>query len=126
MKQTQFFICEHCKNLVGMIDNKGVPLMCCGQKMTELVAGSVEASLEKHIPVVTVKDNAVEVCVGEAIHPMTDEHKIDWVYLKTDKGGQRKNLNAGDEPKVKFALIDEKPLEVYAYCNLHGLWKKEL
>ena len=99
--------------------------MCCGQKMTELKAGAVDASLEKHVPVAKIEDNTVKVEIGSVLHPMTEEHNISWVYLLTDKGGQRKNLETGKDPVVTFALADEKPLAVYAYCNLHGLWKTE-
>lgn len=126
MCETRFFICEHCGNIVGMIHNAGVPIMCCGQKMTELKAGVTEASLEKHIPVAEVEGNTVKVTVGSMLHPMSEEHNISWVYLLTDKGGQRKCLEVGKDPVVTFALADEKPLAVYAYCNLHGLWKADI
>ena len=121
---TKFYICEKCGNIIGKIHDSGVSVVCCGQKMTKLEAGVVEASREKHIPVVSVNGSTVEVIVGSVLHPMAEEHNISWIYLETDKGGQRKNLNPGDEPRVTFALSDEKPLAVYAYCNLHGLWKK--
>lgn len=124
--ENKFYICEHCGNIIGMINDAGVPMMCCGQKMTKLVPGTIEASVEKHIPVVTVKDDIVEVTVGSVLHPMVEEHSIQWVYVLTDRGGQRKCLNAGEEPVVKFALKDEKPIAVYAYCNLHGLWKADI
>ena len=124
--ENRFFRCEHCGNIVGLIHDAGVPMMCCGQKMTKLEAGMVEASLEKHIPVVKVDEKTVKVVVGSVLHPMTEEHNISWVYLKTDRGGQRKNLNVNFSPEVEFALADEKPLAVYAYCNLHGLWKTEI
>ena len=126
MCETKFYVCEHCGNLVGMVHDAGVPMTCCGQKMTRLEAGVVEASHEKHVPVVTVDGNTVRVEVGSAAHPMTEEHLISWVYLQTDRGGQRKCLSAGDAPVVSFSLIDEKPVAVYAYCNLHGLWKTEI
>ncbi len=126
MCETRFYICEHCGNIVGMIHSSGVPLMCCGQKMKKIEAGVTEASREKHIPVATVNGNLVEVTVGSVEHPMTEEHSIMWVYLLTDKGGQRKCLSVGDAPKVSFALADEKPVAVYAYCNLHGLWMCEI
>ena len=126
MKETKFFICEHCGNIVTKIWDKKVPLFCCGQKMTELVPGTVDASLEKHIPVPAVEGNTVTVEVGSVAHPMIEEHYIMWIYLQTDKGGQFKYLNPGDAPKAVFALSDEKPEAVYAYCNLHGLWKAEI
>lgn len=126
MKETKFFVCEHCGNIIGVIHDAGVPMMCCGQKMTQLIPGTVEASAEKHIPVVTVDGDRVTVEIGSAAHPMTEEHSILWVYLQTDKGGQRKNLAVGGAPATEFALTDEKPVAVYAYCNLHGLWKTKI
>ncbi len=126
MNESRFYLCEHCGNLVGMIHDAGVPLVCCGQKMTKLEPGTVDASLEKHIPVVKVEGDTVEVVVGSVAHPMTEEHSITWVYLQTDRGGQRKSLLPGQEPIVTFALKDEKPVAVYAYCNLHGLWRSDI
>ena len=101
-------------------------MMCCGQKMTKLEAGVVEASREKHIPVVKVDGATVAVSVGEVTHPMAPEHSILWVYLETDKGGHRRAFKPGDAPEASFTLVGEKPVAVYAYCNLHGLWKAEL
>lgn len=126
MCENKFYICEHCGNLIGKINDAGVPLMCCGQKMTKLEAGTVEASHEKHIPVVTIEDNVAKVVIGSVEHPMTEEHCIKWVYLQTDKGGHHKCLEINETPVVKFALVDEKPIAVYSYCNLHGLWKAKI
>lgn len=126
MKENKFYICEHCGNIIGLIHNAGVPMMCCGQKMTQIIPGTVEASKEKHIPVAEVVGNTVKVAVGSVEHPMAEEHHISWVYLETSKGGQRKNLEVGKAPTVEFALAEEKPVAVYAYCNLHGLWMTEL
>lgn len=126
MCEIRFYVCEHCGNIVGLIHNAGVPMMCCGQKMTELTPNTVEASVEKHLPVVTVDGDKVTVEIGSAPHPMFEEHHIVWVYLQTDRGGQRKCLEIGAEPKVTFALADEKPVAVFDYCNLHGLWKTDV
>ena len=123
---TRFYICEHCGNIIGMIKDAGVPLMCCGRKMTHLEANTVDASKEKHVPAIKVVGNAVKVEIGTAEHPMSEEHSIQWVYMLTDRGGQRKTLRPGEEPKVVFSLRDEKPLAIFAYCNLHGLWKTEI
>ena len=101
-------------------------MMCCARPMTKLEPGTVEASHEKHIPVVSVEDNIVRVDIGSIEHPMTAEHHISWVYLLTDKGGHRRVLGAGDSPVAMFALYEEKPIAVYAYCNLHGLWMTEI
>ena len=122
----KFYICERCGNLVGVIHESGVPMMCCGQKMTKLEPGTVEASHEKHIPVAFVDGDTVTVMVGSVEHPMIAEHSILWVYLQTDKGGHRKCLEVGKAPVVTFTVPDETPVAVYAYCNLHGLWKSEV
>jgi len=119
----KFFICRHCGNMVGLINDKGVPLKCCGESMRELIPNTVEASAEKHLPTVTVEGNLINVNVGSIDHPQTPEHHIAFIYLETKKGGQRKALRAGEEPSAVFALADDTPLAVYAYCNLHGLWK---
>jgi superoxide reductase len=92
--------------------------------MAELIPGSVDASLEKHVPVITVDGNTVTVEVGSVAHPMIEEHYIEWIYLETTNGGQRKALKPGEAPKATFALTDGAPVSAYAYCNLHGLWRK--
>lgn len=122
----KFFRCDHCGNFVGVINDAGVPMMCCGQKMTEVVAGTTDAAVEKHVPVVTVDGNIVKTVVGSVEHPMIEEHYIEWIALETEKGVQRKTLKAGDAPAAEFALTaDDKVVAAYAYCNLHGLWKSE-
>ena len=94
--------------------------------MEPLVPNTVDASGEKHLPVVTVADGVVTVNVGSADHPMLPEHFIEWVYVKTENGGQRKALKPGDAPHVSFCIGSDKPVAVYAYCNLHGLWMTEV
>ena len=126
MLNTKFYICPHCGNIVEMVHDAGVKPFCCGQKMNELIPNTVEASGEKHIPAVKVGEGVVEVNVGSVDHPMVDVHWIEWVQLVTNKGSYRKWLNPGEAPNVKFQLSAENPIAVYAYCNLHGLWKTEL
>ena len=119
----EVYICEHCGKIVALVKESGVPVMCCGQKMKEIIPGTVEASKEKHIPVYTKEGNKVIVKVGEVDHPMIPEHYIEWVSIQTKQGNQRKQLKTGDEPKVCFSLCEGDSVEaVYAYCNLHGLW----
>lgn len=121
-KEQKFYICKKCGNTIGLINNAGVPLVCCGEEMTELVPNTVEAAVEKHVPVVKVEGSLVTVEIGSVPHPMTEEHHIGWVYLMTEKGGQRKTLSPGDKPYLEFLLTkDDRLLKVYAYCNLHGL-----
>lgn len=127
MNESKFYRCERCGNIVGLIENGGGQLVCCGQKMTKLEAGVVEASREKHIPVAEVSQGAVKVTVGSVLHPMSEEHSIEWIYLETNKGGQRRGLKPGEAPEAVFALADgEVAVAAYAWCNLHGLWKVEL
>ncbi len=122
--ELKFFVCAHCGNIVAMIQNAGVPIMCCGEKMKELVPGTTDGAVEKHIPVYKVEGNRVSVCVGSAEHPMQEEHSIQWVALETKQGAQLKRLLPGRRPEVSFALCDaDEAVSVYAYCNLHGLWK---
>ena len=123
--EQKFFICEHCGNIIAKVKDAGVPVMCCGQKMTELVPGTVDAAVEKHVPEYTVDGNKVVVKVWAVEHPMTEDHLIEWVSLQTKQGNQRKALAAGAAPEVCFCICDGDEVEaVYAYCNLHGLWKK--
>ena len=122
--EQKFLICEHCGNMIAMVKDTGVPVMCCGQKMTEIIPGTTDAAVEKHVPVYTVDGTTVTVSVGSTAHPMLPEHYIEWVTLQTKQGNQRKLLKPGDEPKVCFAMCEGDEVEaVYAYCNLHGLWK---
>ena len=124
--KTKFYICRHCGNLVGMVNDSGVPMICCGEKMEALAPNTVEASGEKHIPVVAVEGGTVRVNVGSVDHPMLPEHFIQWIYVQTEHGGQRKALQPGDAPSAVFSLVDDKAVAVYVYCNLHGLWMTEL
>lgn len=126
MKRT-FLLCRRCGNLIEMINDSGVTPICCGEDMNVLTANTTEAATEKHIPVVNISDNIVKVTVGEVLHPMEEAHYIEWIYLETTEGVKRKKLQPNDNPIAEFALLDgEKVINAYAYCNLHGLWLKEL
>ena len=120
----KFYVCEHCGNIITMVKNTGVPVMCCGQKMTELVPGTVDAAQEKHVPVAETVGSLVTVKVGSVEHPMMAEHYIQWIALETNQGSQIKYLQPGQAPQASFALAEgEEVKAVYEYCNLHGLWK---
>lgn len=121
--ELKFFVCEHCGNIVTFVENKGVPVMCCGQKMTEITANTTDAAQEKHVPVVTKDGGEVKVSVGSVEHPMSEEHSIEWICVKTKKGSQIKYLQPTEKPEAVFAVVDDEVEAVYAYCNLHGLWK---
>ena len=122
--EQKFYVCAHCGNIIAYVKDSGVPVMCCGQKMTEMIPGTTDASQEKHVPVYEVKDNVVTVTVGSVEHPMLPEHYIQWVSLQTKQGNQRKLLQPGQAPKACFAICEDDEVEaVYAYCNLHSLWK---
>ena len=122
--EMKFYRCAHCGQIIAIVKETGVPVICCGEKMQEIVPGTTDASLEKHVPVYEVEGNVVKVKVGSAEHPMMEEHYIEWVALKTKQGNQRKALKPGQKPEVTFALTEGDEVEaVYAYCNLHSLWK---
>ncbi len=122
--ELRFYICRHCGNITVKVKDSGVPLVCCGEKMTELIPGITDASAEKHVPLWTVEQNTVHVRVGAAEHPMLPVHYIEWIALQTRQGVQFKSLHPGDKPEASFALSQGDEAEaVYAYCNLHGLWK---
>lgn len=119
-----FYYCRHCKQLVYVV-KKGANLVCCGENMVELTANTTDAANEKHVPVVEVNGNVVHVKVGSVTHPMTPEHYIMWIAIKTTNGVYFKHLLPTDAPEATFALLDdEKLLETYEFCNLHMLWKK--
>jgi Desulfoferrodoxin len=123
--EMKFYRCEVCGQIIAIVKKTGVPVMCCGQKMTEIVPGTTDAAVEKHVPVYEVKDNKVYVTIGEVIHPMLPEHYIEWVAIQTKAGNQRKALHPGEEPKACFSICEGDEVQaVYAYCNLHSLWKK--
>ena len=121
----KFYKCLHCGNIVEVVLDKGVTPSCCGELMKELIPNSVDASNEKHVPVIIEGDNKVTIKIGEVLHPMSEEHYIEWILIHTDRGTQRKYLRPNAEPVAEFALLDDEiVLSAYAYCNLHGLWKK--
>jgi superoxide reductase len=125
--EMKFYKCKHCGQIVAIVKKTGAPLVCCGENMEELVAGSVDASVEKHVPVVKKEDGKVVVTVGSVTHPMEEKHYIEWIAIQTKKGNQRKVLQPLSEPKACFNVCDCDEIEaVYAYCNLHGLWKANI
>jgi len=123
--EQKFYRCAICGNIVGVVNNGGGQLTCCGQPMEEIVPNTTDAAQEKHVPVIEVNGQSVTVKVGAVAHPMTAEHFIQWISLSTEQGNQRKTLNPGDKPEATFAITaGDKVLDAFAYCNLHGLWKK--
>ena len=121
----KFYKCAHCGNVVEKIVDSGVPVVCCGEKMQELIPGTVDASLEKHVPhVTTLANGCLKIEIGSVHHPMLPEHHIAFVYVETMTSGIRVDLK--DEPVAEVCTCNAKPVAVYEYCNLHGLWKTEL
>ena len=122
---TKFYRCRHCGNVIMKVVDSKVPVVCCGEQMQELIPNTVDASGEKHVPVVTRPDDCtIEVRVGSLAHPMVPEHHIAFIYVETENGGIRVDLT--DEPNARICVCKDKPVAVYEYCNLHGLWKTEL
>jgi len=122
--EMKFYFCRHCGNIITYINNSGVKVICCGEEMKELKPNTVDVALEKHVPVVTKKGNKILVQVGRFPHPMTKEHYIEWIALQTKQGKQRKFLKPNDKPEACFSVCNgDEVQKVFAYCNLHGLWK---
>ena len=120
----RFFICNHCGNIIVMIKDQGVPIKCCGENMQEITVGASEGAKEKHAPVYQINGETVTVSVGETEHPMNPEHYIDWVCMETEDGFQLKKLKPDLSPKISFSLSKGDNVKaVYAFCNLHSLWK---
>ena len=121
----KFYKCRHCGNVIEKVVDSKVPVICCGEKMEELIPNTVDASQEKHVPVVTKLDDfTIKVEVGSVAHPMLPEHHIAFIYVETENGGIRINLK--DKPEATICTCASKPIAVYEYCNLHGLWKTVL
>ncbi|MFC2343541.1 MAG: desulfoferrodoxin family protein [Negativicutes bacterium] len=127
MAKGKFYVCREEGTIIGVIQAGQATIECGGKPMQEMKPNTTDAAQEKHVPVIRVDGQTVTVTVGSTPHPMTVEHLIEWIYLETKQGGQRKSLRAGDAPQVVFALTaDDAPVAAYAYCNLHGLWKAEV
>ena len=123
MKQ-KFYVCEHCGNIITKVQDSKVPVMCCGQPMKEMIPGTTDAAVEKHVPVYEVEGNVVKVQVGSVEHPMVAEHYIQWIVLQTNQGVQIRYLEPENPPAASFALAEGEKVEaVLEYCNLHGLWQ---
>lgn len=111
--------------MIAMIKDTGVPTICCGQPMQELVPGMTDGAAEKHVPVVTVDGAIVRVQIGEVLHPSVEEHYIEWIAIETKEGYQIKDLKPGEAPRAEFVLSDtDEFVAAYEHCNIHGLWKK--
>ncbi|MBO4579215.1 MAG: desulfoferrodoxin [Clostridiales bacterium] len=122
----KFYRCSHCGNIIIKVVDKNVPVVCCGERMEEIIPSSTDAAVEKHVPVIAVDGNIVTVSVGSVAHPMIPEHFIEFIVLETSKGFQLAELKAGDTPSATFALTEGTEVKAaYAYCNLHGLWVNE-
>lgn len=121
--KAKFYRCPHCGNIVMAVEESGVPIICCGQPMQEIIGGTVDASKEKHVPVVSVDGNSVHVKVGSIEHPSTEEHYIQWIGISTESSVQMKYLKPGEKPEACFKICnEEKVAEAFCYCNLHGKW----
>lgn len=124
--EEKFFYCNSCGNLAIMAIASGVTPECCGEPMEKLHASHEEEGKEKHIPVVQhINDHKLKVCISVHPHPMTDDHCIKFICLETSEGGIIHYLKPGDTPEACFRYVG-KPKAVYAYCNVHGLWRCEV
>jgi len=122
----EFLVCKHCGNFVSLMEDKGVSLICCGEEMTKLEPNTVDAAVEKHVPVISVKDGILNVKIGSEPHPMIEKHYIKWIFICTGSEGQRKCFDPEDVAEHNFCVGDAEHVAAYAYCNIHGLWKTEI
>lgn len=121
-KINEIYRCGICGNIVELINIGGGDLVCCGQPMVLQKENAMEASFEKHIPVIEKTATGTKVKVGNAPHPMEEKHFIQWIEVLTDDKNYRTFLKPGDQPEAEFCL-EAKTVAAKAYCNLHGLWK---
>lgn len=120
----KFYRCPTCGNIIAKVNDSGVPVVCCGKPMQELVPNTGDGAGEKHVPVIKREGNLVSVTVGSVEHPMLDNHYIQWIALETKQGNQRKVLKPGEAPIATFLIAeDDEVVAAYEYCNLHGLYK---
>jgi len=124
-KLMEIYKCEICGNIVEMVHGGPGELVCCGEPMIKMTENTVDAALEKHVPVVEEIEEGIKVKVGSVAHPMMDKHYIEWIEVQNGPWVNRKHLSPGEEPEAEFYVKKNDNLEVRAYCNLHGLWKKE-
>ena len=118
----QIFKCELCGNIVEVVNVGGGELVCCGQAMTLMDEKTADSSTEKHVPVIEKTASGYKVTVGSTLHPMTDDHWIQWIELLADGKAYRQYLNPGDQPVAEFC-VEAKSVGAREFCNLHGLWK---
>lgn len=121
----KFYRCKHCGNIIIKLHDSKVPVVCCGEVMEDLICNSVDAASEKHVPVLEINQQIVTVTVGSTLHPMTEEHYIEWIVVETEKQTYIKKLQPNQKPEATF-MTQEPVVCAYAYCNLHSLWKKEI
>lgn len=124
MKDLILYRCEICGNLICMVKDSGAVPVCCGRPMTRIPVNTKDTGAEKHVPILHREDTAVFVIVGEKPHPMTPQHRIEFIVLQTDRGVYVRRLAAEEFAETRFFVDPEERIEaVYAWCNLHGLWK---
>ncbi len=124
--ELKFYKCQLCGKMIAMVKDSGVPTICCGQPMVEIIPGTTDAATEKHVPVISADGNKVTVSVGSVAHPMAEEHYIEWITISTKNGAQCRELKPGDAPQAEFVLAEgDEVAYALAYCNLHSLWKSK-
>lgn len=125
-KEISFYFCKHCGKIISIVQDSGVPTICCGEEMKKLEAGTTDGAQEKHVPVIDDFGTSAIVTVGSVLHPMTPEHSIKWIILETNKGFYTKKLCPENKPHAIFYIgLDEEIRTAFCYCNIHGLWKSE-
>lgn len=126
MRAFEMYHCKKCGKIISVFDSQNVDVICCNDKMTKLIPNTLDASKEKHLPEVHFEDGTLNVFVGEVEHPMEEEHYIKEITIILEDGSVfSKRLKCLDKPEANFNIGENRKVDVYVYCNKHGLWKKE-
>lgn len=121
-----FYRCDTCGNVIWLISNSGSPVVCCGASMMKLDAGESDGAADRHTPMVEEHGGTIRAQIGSVLHPALSGHHIEWIALHTESGMFFKEIPVGKVPVANFSGYPGRPLAVYSYCNLHGLWKYEI
>lgn len=126
-EKVKYFKCEICGNIIQEVCDSGRTVSCCGREMRQLYPNITDGDKEKHVPFLSLHGDLVRIQIGKLAHPMEKEHYIQWIDLVTNLGIHRRVLSPESLPLAEFVLTDNEKIEsIYAYCNIHGLWKKDI
>lgn len=121
-KRNEVYKCALCGNIVTVSHEAGGKLVCCGQEMELMPVKTADQTLEKHVPVIEKTADGIKVTVGSSLHPMMDNHYIEWIEVLKGDVVMRKYLKPGESPSAEFPMEFSDEIIAREYCNIHGLW----